>query len=274
MARWLELAAAAALAGVLAVAVASHDGPGEKGGPDGAATQVDGNSFVIRDARVFDGERVIEGASVVVLEGLVTAVGKDLDVPEGLHVVDGRGKTLLPGLIDAHVHSWGDARANALRFGVTTELDMLGDWHRLAAIREQRESLARTSEADLWSAGAAVTAPGGHGTQYGMDVPTLAPGESADAFVEARIREGSDYIKIIVEDFGAYSTTRSLSTLDAEQVAASIRAAHAHDRMAVAHVSEYEAGLHAVQAGADGLVHQFIDAPVDQRFVQAISRSD
>jgi len=38
--------------------------------------------------------------------------------------VAGAGRTLLPGLIDAHAHSLGDTLRNALVFGVTTELDM------------------------------------------------------------------------------------------------------------------------------------------------------
>src|SRR5690606_32177292 len=209
MKRLPEIIAAAALVAAIAVAVLAQERPAQgqsSPGAEDAPASMHGNSFAIRDVRVFDGERVTERANVVVRDGRISAVGADVPILDGLDVVDGAGKTLLPGLVDAHVHSWGNARADALRFGVTTGLDMLGDWNRLPEIERQRGSLAPTSQADLWSAGAAVTAPGGHGTQYGMDVPTLAADGDAGAFVDARVAEGSDYIKIIVEDLSAYGT--------------------------------------------------------------------
>src|SRR5436190_23702433 len=83
----------------------------------------DGNSFVVRDVRVFDGERVVEHTSVVVRAGRIASIGGAAD---DLPVIDGAGRTLLPGLIDAHAHAQSeDGLRDALRFGVTTELDML-----------------------------------------------------------------------------------------------------------------------------------------------------
>src|SRR5690606_20050562 len=230
MKRWPELIAAAALVAALATAVLAQERstPAQPQAVAKPATAQAGNGFAIRDVRVFDGGRVIERANVVVRDGRIAAVGADAPIPDGLEVVDGAGRTLLPGLIDAHVHSWGNARADALRLGVTTELDMLGDPGRLARIGRERGSMARTSQADLWSAGAAVTAPGGHGTQYGMPVPTLAAGGDAAAFVADRVEEGSDYLKIIVEDLSAYGTDARMPTLAPAQVAAAIDAAHAH----------------------------------------------
>jgi len=54
--------------------------------------------------------------------------------------------------------------------------------------------------ADLRSAGTLVTAPGGHGTVYGLSIPTLSSPEQAQAFVDALIAEGSDYIKIVYDN--------------------------------------------------------------------------
>src|SRR5690606_24309643 len=113
----------------------------------------------------------------------------------GFRVYDGRGRTLLPGLIDAHVHADDELRHDAPRFGVTTELDMFGDPGRIAAAKRQRRSLRRTTRADLWSAGVGVTVPGGHPRIPDWDYPRLAPDADPDAFVAARVREGSDYVK-------------------------------------------------------------------------------
>src|SRR5215216_4239865 len=78
---------------------------------------------VFRNARVFDGTSVLAATDVLVQDGKIAAVGKRLRVPEDTEVVDASGKTLLPGLIDAHTHAYGDALTEALMFGVTTELD-------------------------------------------------------------------------------------------------------------------------------------------------------
>jgi len=45
-----------------------------------------------------------------------------------------------------------------------------------------------------------VTVPGGHGTQYGIPIPTLTQPGQARPWVDDRINEGSDFIKIVLED--------------------------------------------------------------------------
>ena len=260
----------AGLAFAIAIAIASSVSSGSHAATPVRDTDPD-NDFVIRNVRVFDGMRVLSNTNVLVIDGRIAAVGAKFDAPKDFPAIDGSGKTLLPGLIDAHTHSWGDAQRDALRFGVTAELDMLGDWNRLPAIKSKRESLARTDEADLWSAGAAVTAPDGHGTQYGMKVPTLAADGDAAAFVAARAGEGSDYIKLIVEDFSAHSETRRIPTITAEQAKVAIAAAHKADRLAVVHVSRLRDGKTAIDGGADGLVHMFGE-PGDAAFVRAAKK--
>ena len=57
-----------------------------------------------------------------------------------------------------------------------------------------------------------MTAPKGHGTEYGLPIPTLASATDAQAFVDARIAEGSDYIKIVYDDGAAYGM--QIATID------------------------------------------------------------
>ncbi|MBJ6981590.1 CIA30 family protein [Luteimonas sp. MC1572] len=275
MNRWPEILAAGAIAAAIAGAVLAQGASAE---PAVAADVVlpsggEGAAFAITGVRVFDGERVLPAANVVIRDGRIAAVGADVAIPAGIEVVDGAGRTLLPGFIDAHTHSWGEAQRDALRFGVTAELDMFGDWNRIPALRAQRESLGATGQADLWTAGATVTTAGGHGTQYGFPVPTLAADGDAAAFVAARVAEGSDYIKLIVEDFSTHSDERRLPTITPAQVAAAITAAHAHERRAVVHASSQADALHAVESGADGLVHVFHDAAASPEFVAAARSS-
>lgn len=278
MNRWPEILAASAIALAIAGAVLAQ-GPSQESpaAVPAAATLPSGGTgeaFAISGVRMFDGERMLPATNVVVRDGRIESVGADVAIPAGIDVVDGAGRTLLPGFIDAHTHSWGDAQRDALRFGVTTELDMFGDWNRIPQLRAQRESFDATNQADLWTAGATVTTEGGHGTQFGFPVPTLAADGDAAAFVAARVAEGSDYIKLIVEDFSGHSVTRRLPTITPPQVAAAIAAAHVHGRRAVVHASLQADALHAVASGADGLVHIFHDEVAAPAFAAAAGEGD
>src|SRR5687768_5666104 len=63
-------------------------------------------TVAIRNVRVIDGtgSRPIESATVVVVDGRVRAVGARAAVPQGATVIDGSGKTIIPGLINLHGH--------------------------------------------------------------------------------------------------------------------------------------------------------------------------
>jgi imidazolonepropionase-like amidohydrolase len=228
-------------------------------------------SFAVQNVRVFDGEKIISANTVVVRAGKITEIGSKLSTA-GLRLIDGAGKTLVPGFIDAHTHNWGDAGKDALRFGVTTELEMMGDGRRMKTLQLKRDSLSQTDEADLYSAGYAVTAPGGHGTQYGNNPPTLAANADAKAFAQARFAEGSDYLKLIVEDFSAYGTSKRLPTLSQGQVLASVNAAKLNKKLAVVHVSTLASAQTVVDAGAHGMVHIFADVSADPNFVRSMTK--
>jgi imidazolonepropionase-like amidohydrolase len=212
--------------------------------------------LVFRNARVFDGARVIPQADVLVRDGRIDAVGPRLSFPEGAQVIDGSGKTLLPGLIDAHAHVWTRAALQQqLIFGVTTVLDMFTDVHFAAGMRKEQNADQASDRADLYSAGTLVTAPGGHGTEYGIKIPTLSDPSEAQAFVDARLAEGSDYIKLILDDATVYGGHRP--TLSKETLAAAIAAAHKRGKLAVVHIATLQDAEDAINAGADGLAHLF-----------------
>lgn len=227
-----------------------------------------GNTYAIENVRIFDGEKSIEKASVLIEQGRISAIGTDINIPENTPTYDGTGKTLLPGLIDSHTHTYGEAQKDALRFGVTTEMDMFTDWHMLDAAQKQRESLARVEQADLWSAGTLATAPGGHGTEYGMKIPTLSTTEEAPAFVQARIKEGSDYIKIVFDDGSAYGPSVNIKTLTPEVTQALISSAHRQNKKALVHIASYSEAKRMIEQGADGLVHSFTNQVADTALIE------
>ena len=215
-------------------------------------------SFVIRHARVFDGRKVLAQTDVWVADGKIKAVGKNLNVPSDAKVVDAAGDTLLPGLIDSHTHAWGDALKEAEIFGVTTELDMFTAVEFMQQTKKDQAAGKDLDQADLFSAGSLATAPGGHGTEYGVPVPTLTSPTEAQAWVDARIAEGSDYIKIIVDDASAYGSHRP--TLSMDTVKALIDAAHKRGKLVVVHIARQQDARDVINAGADGLAHLFSDS--------------
>lgn len=207
--------------------------------------------------RVFDGRELSEPRTVVI-DGAV--IGTD---PTGADVVDGRGAVLLPGLIDAHVHLQDRTTLDLLcSWGVTTALDM-GTWPP-ARVRALRGVPGLT---DVRSAGTPAIGGGGpHARIPGMpaDAFLLAP-EQAATFVAARVGEGSDYIKVVLEAPGRGGP-------DQASVDALVTAAHAHDKLVVAHASVTGAVATALHAGVDVLTHAPLDRPLDEEAVTRIAQ--
>jgi len=216
---------------------------------------------IFHQVRIFDGERVLLDDTVLVEEGTITAVGSHLAIPPEATLVDGTGLTLLPGLIDAHTHTFGPALQQALIFGVTTELDMFTDWRLAQSMKEQQAAGEGEDLPDLRSAGTMITAPSGHGTQFGLTIPTINGPEEAQEFVDARIAEGSDYIKIMYDD--GKSRGRSFNNMSRETLAAVVAAAHLRGKLAVVHILAYQAACDAIEVGADVLAHLFFDQMPD-----------
>jgi imidazolonepropionase-like amidohydrolase len=214
--------------------------------------------------RVFDGRSVLPVADVLVLDGRIAAFGPEVKAPGDAVKIEGKGKTLLPGLIDSHTHVFPGALQQALAFGITTELDMFSDPKLAAQLRDEQSEGKGLDRADLRSSGILATSPKGHGTEYGVEIPTLAGPAEAQAFVDARIAEGSDYIKIVYDDGATYGL--HFPTLGKETLKAVIAAAHQRERLAVVHIGALADAREAIGDGADGLAHLFVDRAPDPEF--------
>jgi imidazolonepropionase-like amidohydrolase len=215
-------------------------------------TEPDSTRFVISNVDVFDGFTVIRNRSVTIEDGMIRE----------LHPANGpsSGLTLLPGLIDAHVHIGGEeSLEQAAALGVTTVLDMWGDPKTLVPLKRSMERGEHPSAADFRTAGIGATVPGGHPTEFGVPMPTLGPRENVQTFVDARLAEGSDYLKIIYE--------HQLPTLSEAQLQALVAAAHKRGKMAVAHEGVQSEGLAEMKAGVDGVEHIFADTPISPEFI-------
>jgi imidazolonepropionase-like amidohydrolase len=231
----------------------------------------------ITNAHIFDGKRVIGDHTVLIDGERISDVGGF--VPNGAIVIDAHGATLMPGLIDSHVHTDLDGLHDALLFGVTTELEMMGHWSS-----RQREKIAeRHDVADIRSAGMGVTPPGGHPSQYMKSssnlllrlfyrYPFVSNPDEAVKFVDKQVANGSDYIKIFIED-GTTVGFPGLRVTSDETLLAAVNEAHRLGKMAIAHVTTVEGSKKAISAGVDGLAHLFFDQQPCSELVAAIALS-
>src|SRR6185369_10522318 len=147
-------------------------------------------AFVNVNVVPFDRERILEGQTVIVREGRIAQIGpaSKVKVPAGALKIDGRGKYLMPGLADMHVHlsSQPDLASQQLQLflanGVTTVRNMIGKPEHLA-LRE-RVAKGELPGPTIYTAGPPM---------LGNTVPTP---EDAERAVTEQKKAGYDFIKV------------------------------------------------------------------------------
>jgi imidazolonepropionase-like amidohydrolase len=207
-------------------------------------------SSSITNVRVFDGTKLSVPTTVGFDDDLIGSIGGN---PTGT-IIDGNGDALLPGLIDAHVHVDDAGQLEALlSHGITTAFDMANSRPEVTASLRSRPGLPQ-----LLGAGLPASAPGGvHTKKMGFPADSAVQGpDDAVRFVADRVRDQSDYIKIIVEDPRMPGT----AALSPETITALVVAAHAAGLLVIAHAVTSTAMNFAADAGVDVITH----APVNR----------
>ncbi len=227
---------------------------------------------VVRAARLFDGSELVDGGSFVVIEGPhIAAVGSGEATLADAELVDFGDATLVPGLVDTHVHLAFDASPDpvgrlaarsdeevlaamreagrvALAGGVTTVRD-LGDRSYLSLRLRGEEGMPT-----VLSAGPPITTAAGHCHFLG------GVAEAGVAGVRAAVRQhaerGVDVIKIMAT--GGQLTPGShqhLAQFSAEEMRAAVEESHRRGLPITAHAHATAGIVNAVAAGVDGLEH-------------------
>ncbi|WP_166378553.1 amidohydrolase family protein [Catellatospora methionotrophica] len=234
--------------------------------------------LVLRAGHLFDGGGgpLLAAPSVVVDGGRIVSVTRGpAGLPDGADIVDLPGATLLPGLVDTHVHLAFDASAqpvtrlaerddaaayeamcaaarSAAAGGVTTVQD-LGDRGYLAlrvraAARDGDHTLP-----EVVAAGVPITTPGGHCHFLGE---TAAGAADLRAAVRARADRGVDVIKIMAS--GGHMTPGSrpeVAQYSVDELRVVAEEAHRLGLRVTAHAHGTSAVVAAVQAGVDSIEH-------------------
>jgi len=237
--------------------------------------------ILIRAAKVFDGTGAdpVAGALVVVEGETIQCVGVDCRVPLNAVTVEVPGGTMLPGLVDLHVHfylakgpsmGWSDGlwvlqrpalRRAFLEAGVTTIRSVGDDVVGMRALQRQMRN-GDLSGPDVVAAGPILTSVNGY---FASALRRVTPwvvhrwarelGDADDARreVDSVTDEGFEWIKFALVHYGRWPA------LDEPTVRAIVSQAHARGRRVAAHTTTEADVLLAVSAGADTIEHGAID---------------
>jgi len=247
-----------------------------------------------------DAARAVAPNSVIVVaDGRISAVGPaaSVPIPAGATVVDARGKWIVPGLVDAHVHFFQSGNlytrpdAADLRTAMPYAREVARNQARLAATFKVYLASGVTSVVDIggpfWNfdvRDAAQRSPAAPRVSVAgplistVDDPPLDLGDppiikittadEARALVRRELARQPDYIKV-------WFIYRSDADLPAQEIIVKAAAdeAHAAGTPLAVHATQLVVAKAALRAGADYLVHSVDDAPIDDEFLRlAIAR--
>ncbi|MFD4367552.1 amidohydrolase family protein [Rhodococcus sp. NPDC058521] len=223
-------------------------------------------SLRIINVRLFDGDGLSERSTLTASDGLITSISSG-DVPgemctTSVETLDADGATLLPGLVDAHLHLSDRHDLDLLAAnGITTAFDM-ASWppEFTNSLRNQSETTA------ILSAGVPFIGPDGpHSHFVTSDHAVVTDPKQVPSEVNRRIADGSDFIKIVLEGPGRGGPSPQVAR-------AVVEAAHRGGVRVVAHAASIESFRLAVECGADIVTHVPMDAPVDADLARRLAQ--
>jgi imidazolonepropionase-like amidohydrolase len=259
-------------------------------------------TVLVRAVRLIDGVAATPRDAVdVLIDGATIAAVNEHDyqrpVADDVVVVDGTGRTLLPGLIDAHAHYTFDptegslqviARRSddailalarnhaerALHAGVTTARGA-GSIRNLECVLRDEIASGATPGPRLVAAGTAVGSVGGHGSAFGLE----ASGEDGLATATRQVIDaGADVVKVVASEAAMLTTTGlppgvdvfGAPELTVDEVRAVVAVAAEAGLRVMCHAQDSESVRRSVLGGVTSVEHAWL---ADDVAIEAVARS-
>jgi imidazolonepropionase-like amidohydrolase len=222
--------------------------------PAAAAPAEELRAFV--GARIIDGtgKAPVEKATLVVRNGRIEAVGPSVKVPAGAQRIDASGKTIIPGLINAHGHVNDRSQLGVYaRYGVTAVFSLGGD--KELELRDQTRAEQQTpslTRARLYIAG---------------PIPASKTPEEGRKAVDALAAARTDIVKIRIDD--QLGTARPMAP---EVYTAIIQEAHAKGMRMAVHIVKLDDAKAVLRLGADYIAHSVRDRDMDDETIALLKK--
>ena len=211
-------------------------------------------NLVISNVGLFDGE--IDRGIVNVAVSADTIATITTQALSGDSIIDGTGKYIIPGMVNAHVHASSPEELKAsYSYGILANLNMHTGF-------EQRELQWKKMSMDspgfplFYGAGYAATVPNGHPTQFSPNMETITDSISVQKWVDNRIANGADYIKIIRENH-PWMQFPAQPTLSYDLIRQIIVYSHGKGYMVVVHATQAKDFVEIAKFKPDGFVHMW-----------------
>jgi len=225
------------------------------------------------------GKTPTAGMSMLVADGKITSIGRNLKAPPGAETIDLTGKFVMPGIVNLHGHVGATvdlqqgpqlySKENVERdlklyasYGVTTVVSLGTDLDPVFTVRDAH----RTDMARLYTAGKGFTLKGGNPGGGGMRYEVSTPAECEERIAELAAQK-VDFVKIWVDD--AFGKRQKMPI---ELSRAIIASAKQHGLRTVVHIVNLQDAKDVIEAGAAGIAHSVRDQEVDQPFIDLMKR--
>ena len=221
-----------------------------------------------------DGERIVQVTPSV-------AAG----APHG-RVVDGRGKFLIPGLMDVHIHLVGwrpsaapggppmvdhrvaeAALASYLYDGFTTVVDV-GNVPENSLYERGEERAGRIQSPRIFATGNLITYPGSHGDAMAVRISDF---EKDKSLLDKHIAEQQPDILKLTYDEEGWGTRPRITLMPTELLQQIVQYYNLHGIRTTVHISDEQRAVEAIYAGVDTLAHPIIQGPVSDGFVKLMA---
>jgi imidazolonepropionase-like amidohydrolase len=244
--------------------------------PVAAAAQ----ELLLVNARIVDPEtRTVREGALHIRDGVIVDAPATPPLPFTGEVVDLKGKWVIPGLNDLHVHSFGNISPardgdfpgtpaialRALAVGVTGMLDLFGQEDSLFQFRI-RQRAGALGGADLFASLSCLTAPQGHCTEYGVPTRTMSTPEEARSVVADLARKRPNVIKIV------YQPSGTMPSIDKQTLAAAVAEARKQRLKTIIHIGTWTEVADAIDVGASAVTH-VPDGPIPDDLARRMAKT-